>query len=209
LSDLLPLFPLPNVVLFPGVFLPLHVFEPRYREMVSDALAGDRLIGMVLLRAGWEGSYEGRPPVYSVGCSGVITHCEQLVDGRYNLILRGVERFRMGEEDQTRPYRCARTHPLCDSPLSSSDRLLLGAHRARLETLLAPSVVDSGIEPRVAAAMSDDDLVNALAQYLDLAPIEKQALLEQPTVLARAQGLAELLEMKMMAAKTPGNAQTH
>ena len=72
MSDLLPLFPLPNVVLFPNVFLPLHIFEPRYREMVADAIAGDRMIGMVLLRPGWENNYEGRPPVYPIGCSGLI-----------------------------------------------------------------------------------------------------------------------------------------
>ena len=107
MSDLLPLFPLPNVVLFPNVFLPLHIFEPRYREMVADALAGDRLIGMVLLRPGWEHDYEGRPPVYPIGCSGVITHVERLADGRYNIVLRGLERFRIVEEDHARRYRRA------------------------------------------------------------------------------------------------------
>ena len=71
------IFPLPNVVLFPNVFLPLHIFEPRYREMVADALDGDRIIGMVLLRPGWEGDYEGRPPVYPIGCAGLITHAER------------------------------------------------------------------------------------------------------------------------------------
>ena len=71
------IFPLPNVVLFPNVFLPLHVFEPRYRAMVADALNGDRMIGMVLLRPGWEGEYEGRPPIYAVGCAGLITHAER------------------------------------------------------------------------------------------------------------------------------------
>src|SRR5213596_3395375 len=86
MSELLPLFPLPNVVLFPNVFLPLHIFEPRYREMVADALASDRLIGMVLLRPGWERDYEGRPPVYPIGCSGVITHAERLHDGRYDIV---------------------------------------------------------------------------------------------------------------------------
>ena len=74
LPSTLPIFPLPNVVLFPNVSLPLHIFEGRYREMVAAALEGDRLIGMVLLRPGWEGHYEGRPPVYPVGCAGVITH---------------------------------------------------------------------------------------------------------------------------------------
>ena len=67
MSDFIPIFPLPNVVLFPNVFLPLHIFEPRYREMVGDALAGDRMIGMTLLKPGWEHEYEGRPPVYATG----------------------------------------------------------------------------------------------------------------------------------------------
>ena len=89
MTDFLPLFPLPHVVLFPNVFLPLHIFEPRYREMVADAITGDRMIGMVLLRPGWEQDYEGRPPVYPIGCSGLITHVEQLADGRYNIVLRG------------------------------------------------------------------------------------------------------------------------
>jgi len=91
MSEFLPLFPLPTTVLFPNVFLPLHVFEPRYRDMMADALTGDRLIGMVLLREGWQRDYEGRPPVYQIGCSGVITHAEKLADGRYNLVLRGLE----------------------------------------------------------------------------------------------------------------------
>src|SRR5258707_15575916 len=89
----IPLFPLPNVVLFPNVFLPLHIFEPRYREMVADALKGDRIIGMALLRAGYESNYEGRPPVYDIGCAGVITHAQRLADGRYDIVLRGPARF--------------------------------------------------------------------------------------------------------------------
>src|SRR4029453_2152934 len=82
LPPTIPIFPLPNVVLFPSVFLPLHIFEPRYREMVGEALAGDRIIGMALLRPGWEGDYEGRPPIYPVGCAGFITFSEQHSDGR-------------------------------------------------------------------------------------------------------------------------------
>src|SRR5579864_6170441 len=116
MSDLLPIFPLPNVVLFPNVFLPLLVFEPRYREMVADAIASDRLIGMVLLRPGWNRDYEGRPPVYPIGCSGVITHMERLPDGRFNIVLRGVERFRIVEEDWSRSYRRAVVEPLGDTP---------------------------------------------------------------------------------------------
>jgi Lon protease-like protein len=73
LPPTIPIFPLPNAVLFPNVFMPLHIFEPRYRAMVSDALAGDRIIGMVLLRAGFERDYEGRPAIFPIGCAGVVT----------------------------------------------------------------------------------------------------------------------------------------
>ena len=107
LPPTIPLFPLPNVVLFPNVHLPLHIFEPRYREMVSDALDGDRIIGMVLLRPGWEGDYEGRPSIYPVGCAGLISHAERLSDGRYNIVLRGLEKFRVRREDTERSYRVA------------------------------------------------------------------------------------------------------
>src|SRR4029079_6084798 len=95
----IPVFPLPNVVLFPHVCLPLHIFEPRYREMVSDALEGDRMIGMVLLRPGWEADYDGRPAIHAVGCEGLITHAERTADGRYNLVLRGLEKFRVQQEN--------------------------------------------------------------------------------------------------------------
>jgi Lon protease-like protein len=202
MSELLPLFPLPTVVLFPGVFLPLHVFEPRYREMVADALATDRLIGMTLLRQGWERDYEGRPPVFSVGCIGLITHCEKLPDGRYNMILRGLDRFRILDEDHSRSYRRALTEPMPEPDLTPDDRADLRRVRSRLETLLSPSENDRGIDPRVVEAMSDEDLVNALAQYLDLEPIEKQALLEQTGSRCRARSLAELLEMKMLISRS-------
>jgi len=206
MSDLLPLFPLPNVVLFPNVFLPLHIFEPRYREMVSDAIAGDRMIGMVLLRPGWEHDYEGRPPVYSVGSSGVITHFERLTDGRYNIILRGLERFRIVEEDRSRTYRRAVVERLTDERLAPDDRGIIRHLRARLESLLAPTVAKAGADVINASAMGDEDLINALAQYLDLEPLEKQALLERSCLRIRAESLVELLEMKIMMSRTPGTS---
>src|SRR3954454_13738855 len=138
MSDLLPLFPLPNVVLFPNVFLPLHIFEPRYREMVADALASDRMIGMVLLRPGWDRDYEGRPPIYSVGCSGLLTHNERLSDGRYNIVIRGIERFRIVEEDHTLSYRRAAIEPLRDTPISAGDRAAILRQRSKLESMLGP-----------------------------------------------------------------------
>src|SRR5881275_1305729 len=156
MSDLLPLFPLPNVVLFPNVFLPLHIFEPRYREMVADALASDRLIGMVLLKPGWERDYEGRPPVYPIGCSGVITHAEELPDGRYNIVLRGVERFRILDEDDGLSYRRARVEQLPDPACRPEDKASIQTQRAKLDALLAPaierSLSDIGGEGRIPAA---------------------------------------------------------
>ncbi len=213
MSELLPIFPLPTVVLFPSVFLPLHIFEPRYREMVADALATDRMIGMVLLRPGWERDYEGRPPVYPIGCSGVITHAERLPDGRSNIVLRGVERFRILSEDAARSYRRAVVEPLRDARLTSEDRAAIRDLRARLELMLSHSIEQArGLrdvhgtaasrgDVSLPASMSDEDLVNALAQYLDLEPLEKQALLERPCLRSRAASLVELLEMKTLAAR--------
>ena len=103
------LFPLPNLVLFPHVVQPLHVFEPRYRQMTADALAGDRLLAPVLLRPGWESEYEARPAVYPTACLGRILAEQRLDDGRYNLLLRGIARVRITHElEPDTPYRQAR-----------------------------------------------------------------------------------------------------
>jgi Lon protease-like protein len=197
LPSTIPIFPLPNVVLFPNVFLPLHIFEPRYREMVEDALAGDRIIGMVLLRPGWEGNYEGRPPVYPIGCAGLITHAERLADGRFNIVLRGLEKFRITDEDNSKLYRLAHVQALIE-PVSDEDREGVRAQRRRLESLLVPQAEGRSSDTKVPPSMSDEDLVNALAQYLELEPVEKQALLEREGLLARCRSLVELLEMKVL-----------
>ena len=199
----LPIFPLPTVVLFPNVFLPLHIFEPRYRQMVAEALAGDRIIGMVLLRPGHESEYDGAPPVYPTGCSGLITHAEQLEDGKYNLVLRGVEKFTIHGEEAPAPgrlYRSAVITPVDDS-MRAGDRDRLREERKRLQDLLAPHFTES-LSHLLPDAMPDEDLVNALAQYLEFEPLEKLALLERPGALARARSMIELLEMKALA---PGN----
>ncbi|HYB96337.1 MAG TPA: LON peptidase substrate-binding domain-containing protein [Vicinamibacterales bacterium] len=195
----LPIFPLPNVVLFPNVFLPLHIFEPRYRQMVADALAGDRIIGMTLLRPGYEDHYEGSPPIYQLGCSGLITHAEKLEDGRYNVVLRGLEKFSIRDEEAPaigRLYRTAVISPIHDA-LRERERDELRRLRKTLTTLLGPMLSDP-LEQRLPDAMPDEDLVNALAQYLEFEPIEKLALLEQDGPLARCRSLVELLEIKAM-----------
>ena len=199
----IPIFPLPNVVLFPNAFLPLHIFEPRYREMVAEALHGDRLIGMVLLRPGWQGDYEGRPAVYPIGTAGLISFSEQQPDGRYNIILRGFEKFRIHGEDHRRSFRIAQVDSLPEET-TEADRATIRAERRRLEALLVPQPANRGLDLKVPPTMSDEDLVNTLAQHLDLEPIEKQALLERDGLVARCRSLIDLLEMKAIA-----SAQQH
>lgn len=196
----IPIFPLPNVVLFPGVFLPLHIFEDRYRQMVADALAGDRVIGMILLRPGFEAEYEGWPPVFDTGCAGLITHAEPLPDGRYNIVLKGMSKFRLVDEDRSRPYRLARVESVADQ-LAQGERDALRLGRHRLEEMLAPALERA--ERRLPANLGDDEVVNALSQYLDLEAIERQALLECGGPAERCTLLVELLEMRVLTPRGP------
>ena len=101
----IPVFPLPNVVLFPKTYLPLHIFEPRYRAMVSDAAMSGQCIGMALLKDGWETDYYGHPPVFSMGCVGRLASVQPLADGRSNILLQGLERFEIEREWYDNPYR--------------------------------------------------------------------------------------------------------
>jgi len=200
LPPTIPLFPLPNVVLFPNVFLPLHIFEPRYRQMVHQALAADQMIGMVLLRPGYDEEYEGTPPVYEVGCAGTITHVERLPDGRFNIVLKGTERFKIVTENPPHDSVLYREGHVIAVPeeLADSDRELLQRQRVELEQTLAPLFTAAHSASRLPEILSDQDLVNALAQYLALEPVEKQALLELAGPVHRARVLLELLEMKAL-----------
>jgi hypothetical protein len=208
IPPVIPLFPLPSVVLFPNVLLPLHIFEPRYRQMLADALSGDRVIGMVLLQAGWEGEYDSRPAVFPIGCAGVITHVEPLADGRSNIVLRGVTKFRIQEEDQSRPYRVAQVDPIIES-VARAERDRLFAIRNRLEEVVLAAGAKNRRERQFPPDIPDEDLVNALSQYLDLEPLERQALLESDGVVSRAKRLLELLEMKVIAFRAPGDDKVH
>ena len=210
----LSIFPLPNVVLFPDVFLPLHIFEPRYRDMVRAALDSDRLIGMVLVKPTPAGgsvaatasalsdmgeldpSTIDRPDVFQIGCAGVISHLEEVEDGRYNIILRGLQKFRViGEDDDpTRRYRVARIEPITDAPL---DKEALRRERSRLESLLANSGTEN-FSFRLPPSMPDVEFVHALSQYFGFEALERQALLELPDPVARCRALIELGEMQLL-----------
>lgn len=187
----IPLFPLPETTLFPGVSRPLLIFEPRYREMIADALKGDRIIGMVRLRPGFEKDYEGRPPIYAVGCAGRIVMYEQLPDGRYVILLQGLTPFRVLSENQQKPYRLGRVEAMPDR-LAEQERLPLSALRNRLASLLL-KVLPFGVEPPD-AALEDDEFVNIVAQNLPMSEDDRQDLLERSGVLARARALIERLD---------------
>jgi Lon protease-like protein len=189
----IPLFPLPDVVLFPDVALPLRIFEPRYRAMVADALKGDRVIGMALLQPGHEAEYDGRPPIFPVGCAGVITEVEQLANGEYTLVLRGLQKFRVTSEDPGGAYRVAHITALPEASLNESQAPAIRAERQRIEALLAPVADRLGLKP-VPETLSDAGLVIGLAQILELEPLEWQELLEQNGLLARLRSLANRLE---------------
>ena len=187
----IPLFPLPETTLFPGVSRPLLIFEPRYRAMIADALKGDRIVGMVRLRPGFEKDYEGRPPIYAVGCAGRIEKYEQLPDGRYVILLQGLTAFRVLSENQQKPYRLGRVEAVPDR-LQEQERLTLSSLRNRLASLLL-RVLPFGVDPPD-ASLEDDEFVNVVAQNLPMSEDDRQDLLERSSVLARARALIDRLD---------------
>jgi Lon protease-like protein len=189
----IPLFPLPETSLFPGVSRAFLIFEPRYREMIADALKGDKVIGMVRLRPGFEKDYEGRPPIHGVGCAGTIEKYEQLPDGRYVILLRGLTTFRVVSEDQRKPYRLARIEAVPEL-LHDDERVALSALRNRIEKLLY-TVLPLGADPPD-PSLDDDDFVNIVAQNLGMPEAARQDLLERNSVVERARALADLLDKK-------------
>jgi hypothetical protein len=190
LPPVIPIFPLEVTMLFPGVSRPLYIFEPRYRAMVADALKGDRIIGMTTLKPGYEANYGGRPAIYEIGCAGVITDVEELSGGRFNIVLRGLVKFRVTGEDDSRPYRLARVDAMPEVA-DEAEKAPLRKQRERLEAL-----VTKGSDSKVPPEMSDEELVNLLAQYVPLGGAERQGLLELKSVLLRSQALIDLIESK-------------
>ncbi len=142
------LFPLPNLVLFPHVMQPLHIFEPRYRDLLEESIAGDRLIAMGVLKPNWEKDYDGRPPLYSFGCLGRVATYHRLDDGTYNILLLGLRRLRVLRElKPVKTYREAEVE-LCEDhdptmPAALQRRL---HHRLREALLEFMPVLDESQE---------------------------------------------------------------
>jgi uncharacterized protein len=181
------LFPLPDVVLLPGTLLPLHIFEPRYRAMVADALEGDRTIGMAMLKSGWERTPEN-PGIHSIGGAGEIVESERLDDGRYNILLEGRFRYRvLAEEGPASPYRTASVEVIDSTPFPSPEEegRACGAATEVFGRLLGKLE----LPPVPEGPLSSERLASELALRLRYTPAELQSLLETDSLAARFEAL--------------------
>jgi Lon protease-like protein len=209
-DGLVRLFPLPNVVLFPQVMLPLHIFEPRYRQMTADALEGDHLIAMVLLKPGWESEQEKRPAIHTVACLGKIVADQRLDDGRYNLLLRGVSRARVIRElKQKRLYRTARVELLRPSEIEGLPQRQ--KFRKELARLVNRWLTTMGLAPEQLSKLFQSELpLESLADLMSFAlPLEirfKQELLEELDSQKRIGRLLDYLETTTPPKVTPSPA---
>lgn len=192
------LFPLPNLVLFPSVVQPLHIFEPRYRQLMEDALKDDRLLAMALLQPGWEEDYYKNPPIHPVVCLGRVHKEERLPDGRWNLLLHGLARARVESELTTdRPYRVARVRLMQEEDVGSQQKAkdLRGQLGRRVSRWFA---AHEGALVQLEQLLEGDLTLGALCDVFGFAlPIGleiKQQLLEDADVEQRAHRLIAHLE---------------
>ncbi len=189
---LLPLFPLPNIVFFPQTRLPLHVFEPRYRQMIKDVLESDQRFGIVLLRTGWEADYFGAPAVHSIGTLGTVEQAVPLEDGRYNIVVRGDVRVRILDEVSRVPYRTARVVADPEKAREPKEAYAQREWLADVSRQYLRYLPDQTAVPEI-ETVSLDALANALIMSLNLDNEEKQKLLEMSDVIARAEEIGNEL----------------
>jgi len=198
IPNVIPLFPLPNLVFFPRTYIPLHIFELRYRDMVRAAAASHRMIGMVLLKEGWEADYEGDPAVFPMGCVGRMINVQPLPDGRFNILLQGLRRFEIEHEIGTESYRQGR---IVLKDLSQPDTALPVEARKELIKVVAGFMRNredaSALSALLRQPIHDDVLVQNLSFALDFTPLEKQFLLESESLLQQARRLLDLLQFKL------------
>jgi hypothetical protein len=198
---------LAQVVLFPRARVPLHVFEPRYRQLIAAALAADRCFGMVAVPPEHAQALAGDPPLYSIGCAGVVTELERLDDGRSNLVLSGTERFRILREcprAEDRLYRMAEV-ALLDEGDTGRDANRIAALRSRTVELLAEilekqdanAALRSELLARRLAGLDDATFADVLCQTLSFPTPEKQGLLEADGAAARLESLIQLLRFRL------------
>ena len=204
-GQVIPVFPLPNVVLFPKVHLPLHIFEPRYRQMVKDAMAGPKLIGMALLRGDWSKNYHGNPDIYPVGCVGEIVSATAVPDGRFNIVLYGLREYHIQEQIlEPSPYRQARV--LIRAEPRESSRALAASVRGEIVDLVRQTMEQK--DPDLLKVLSDPSLesetwLNLCCFSVEASMLEKQSLLEAASLEERAQCLLNVLHFKLVEKGAP------
>jgi Lon protease-like protein len=188
------LFPLPNLVLFPHVMQPLHIFEPRYRELLEDAVADDHLLAMAVLAPGWEKNYEGRPPLYPMACLGQVTTHVRLADGTYNVLVLGLQRVRLLQEApprrlfrQAEVELCADQYRECQAARQKGVRRRL--HRALIEALPRVPEAEEQLDQLLGHDVPLGVLTDVLSYMLDLDLSHKQMLLAEVDVYRRTEFL--------------------
>lgn len=187
-------FPLSTAVLFPGLQLPLHIFEPRYCAMVQDALKNDRQFGMIQPRSHSAGPLPGKPALYDIGCLGRITDVEALEDGHFNIILEGVSRFRVLRElESTTLFRQVEAEL---DPTDRPDDVLASIERASLEREARRFAERQGymVDWDAVSRLDDEMLVNGIAQVAPFDAASKQAMLESQTISDRCELLVQLMQ---------------
>jgi len=194
-----PVFPLPDMVLFPCAVVKLHVFELRYRAMVRDALSADRLIALALLQPGWEHDYHGSPEYHPIGCLGRLDVVDWRPDDCYDLWVTGLSRVRFQRPTREYPYRAARVTLVRQEPLDDEDPLIQMERRTLEEAFRrlpgARSIDWSGPPGTLPdASLSFEAFVNTLCAQLPLTPREKLELLELDSVLERSRRTRERIE---------------
>ena len=204
LPDVVPIFPLPTVVFFPQTYLPLHIFEPRYREMIQEASAHEQCIGMALLKDGWEDQYDQAPPIYSMGCVGRIISSHQLSDGRYNIVLQGLQRCTYQEQTVMTNYRQARITPHAPETSTSLTSDIRRHLEQTAQEYLTSKKANELCDIIGSATLTDPILVNNLSAGLDLSPLEKQFLLESDNLPQQARRLIDFIRFKLADLQTQG-----
>ena len=216
-----PIFPLAGALLFPRAQLPLHIFEPRYRAMVRDALASDQLIAMVQPKepgppasAGAVASGTGdkqRPDLFEIGCIGRIVGSEELDDGRYNIILVGLSRFRIaGEAEVVTPYRQVDADRSGFDDDEAEPEPLASIQRAELEreSRRYAEALGYAVDWDAVGRLDDEMLVNGIAQIAPLDVGSKQALLEASDLASRADLLVQFMQFQRMLPGGPDGPET-
>lgn len=192
------LFPVPNLVMFPHVMQPLHIFEPRYREMTEDALAGDRLIATAQFEPGWEAVYDGRPPLKPFGCLGKIVTHHRMPDGRFNLLLVGLSRIQIVEElPPQRAFREAQARLVEDCYPAGGPEATAALHEELVETFRTALSGLSEAQEHLAPLLDGDvglgPLTDIVAYTLSLPMETKEKLLQEVHVDRRAQYLLQCI----------------